>query len=79
MNNNVLRKYTVIYSESIGNYGSAITRFVYVERFPDERLFDAINRAGYEKQTLDGDDLWDIDGSVTHIFYGHNEQVGYDE
>lgn len=30
MSNNVLRKYTVIYSESIGNYGGAITRFVYV-------------------------------------------------
>jgi hypothetical protein len=74
--NDELRKYTAVYTESVGRYGGCVVLVIRFEVKPGQKIMDALNEAGYERHKKMGDDPYDIAGAATHIFDGHPNLEG---
>jgi hypothetical protein len=71
-----MKKWTVIYTQSIGSYDGALVRMCRVTQRPKETLDDAINRSGYGALIKAGEEPYDISDSVVFVFEGWPELTG---
>lgn len=64
------RKLTAIYQVPVNRYGAAINVCLRFVQKPGQTIMQAANEAAYKTQKKAGQDLWDIDSAITHIFEG---------
>lgn len=69
-----MKKFTAIYTESVGNYGATIVKMVRLTQHDHETIVQAVNRVGYETQQEGWN--YDIFDSVVFLFEGHPQLEG---